>query len=369
VALTLAYSIGQYAWHHKNDGLQQNVATWGRNHHLGKLVDKMEVWLHGTPPSKTAAGSLALNSGVTADSTPKLSDDTVAPGSTTTSTTIPGQPDNIPAVVSPALDGEGAWKPIATAHKIHYVWATSIRPLTDYPSVVATAAIYNPTTVHTAMYNGTEVPGKGPWTNYKKVQDAALPSLIAAFNGGFRFEHNPGGYMAEGVPVRRMKDGYATFGIRADGTSTIGVWGDTMKDDGAWTSLRQNLPPLVEGGKVVYQNYPSVNWGENYGNKVYSLRSAVCLRFDGNMMFAAVGDVNIDLLARSLANMGCDTAMELDINGTWPQFATYTGFGTSSRWGRVIDKRMGNPNRFIQGYTKDFFALFDPLTLPANVVK
>ena len=87
------------------------------------------------------------------------------------------------------------------------------------------------------------------------------------------------------------------------------------------------------------------------------------------MMFIAVGKVNIRMLADSLIVLGCSTAMELDINGTWPNFAVYKKFGTSARQGFTIDKRMGDPNRHLKNSTKDFFALFDPETLPVGAVK
>jgi hypothetical protein len=87
------------------------------------------------------------------------------------------------------------------------------------------------------------------------------------------------------------------------------------------------------------------------------------------MMFVAIGKVNIRMLADSLVILGCSTAMELDINGTWPNFSVYSGFGKTSRDGQVIDKRMGDPNRYLSQSTKDFIALFDPQTLPAGVVK
>ena len=40
-----------------------------------------------------------------------------------------------------------------------------------------------------------------------------------------------------------------------------------------------------------------------------------------------------------------------------------------ARYGRPLDVRMGNPQRFVKGYDKDFFALFDPKTLPEGVLK
>jgi hypothetical protein len=249
------------------------------------------------------------------------------------------------------------------------IYATSVRPLWCFGSVVATMAAYDPTRVHTALFNGNEVPGGKGWRNGDRIPARATPSLIASFNGGFRFEHGPGGYVTEGKTIRKLRKGYATFGIRADGSSTVGVWGDDMGDIETWTSLRQNLPPLVMNGKSVYKDYPAVDWGKDYGNKVYNYRSAACLRTDGMMMFVAVGKVNIGMLADTLIVLGCKTAMELDINGEWPHFAGYRDFGKKNRSGFTIDKRMGDPNRHLNGSTKDFFALFDPDTLPKGAVR
>ena len=249
------------------------------------------------------------------------------------------------------------------------VYATSIRPLWCFGSVVATMATFDPNRVRTAMFNGTEMPGGKGWKNGSKIRGTALRSLIASFNGGFRFEHEPGGYVTEGKTVRKLRKGYATLAISKDGISTVGIWGDTITDDDSWATLRQNLPPLVHNGESVYANYPKVDWGNDFGNKVYNFRSAICLRTDGLMMFVAVGKVNIGMLADTLLILGCKTGMELDINGQWPYFSVYSDFGKATRWGEIIDNRMGDPNRHLNGSTKDFFALFDPETLPAGAVK
>lgn len=230
-------------------------------------------------------------------------------------------------------------------------------------------ATYDPNKVRAALFNGTEVPGGRGWKNSSKVTGAAEKYLVGSFNGGFRFEHHPGGYVTEGRTVKPMRKGYATFGVRADGTSTVGVWGKDMTDDEEWLSLRQNLPPLVYDGKVVYHTYDDVDWGKDHDNKLYNFRSAVCLRTDGLIMYVAVGKVNIAMLADTLVVAGCSTAMELDINGTWPNFAVYTKFGTTTRTGRKIDTRMGDPQRHLNGSTKDFIALFDTATLPAGLVR
>ncbi len=423
--LVVAISATQYVRAHPRDPLQQNLASWARENNMGPVVDKLEAWLHNDPPAVAPADSLALAITPITDPTPQTSttvtaspsgsststtvpdiitplqirptvatsscpvDNTVAtvvtsttttssttttvpvPGTSTTtsSTTIPAKPADIQSQLLPALPGEGTWQAIMRVRTKPIVYATSIRPLWCFGSVVATMATFDPIRVHTAMFNGTEMPGGTGWKNGSKIRGSALRSLIASFNGGFRFEHQPGGYVTEGKTVRTMRKGYATLAISADGTSTVGVWGDTITDDGSWASLRQNLPPLVHNGKSVYANYPKVDWGQDFGNKVYNFRSAICLRTDGLMMFVAVGKVNIGMLADTLVVLGCKTGMELDINGEWPYFSVYSDFGKATRRGAVIDNRMGDPNRHLNGSTKEFFALFDPETLPAGAVK
>ena len=424
----VAISITQYVRAHPRDPLQQNIASWARENKFGPVVDQLEAWLHNDPPAVAPADSLALaitpvtdaptqtsttltpssaqsstttsvpdiitplqirptvatsscpidNSVATVVTSTTTSTTTtttstvpgaVATTTTTTTTTIPAKPADLSSQLIPALAGEGEWQAVMRVRTKPIVYATSIRPLWCFGSVVATMATFDPTRVRTAMFNGTEMPGGKGWKNGSKIRGSALRSLIASFNGGFRFEHQPGGYVTEGKTVRKMRKGYATLAISKDGVSTIGIWGDTITDDGSWASLRQNLPPLVHNGKSVYANYPKVDWGNDFGNKVYNFRSAVCLRTDGLMMFVAVGKVNIGMLADTLVVLGCKTGMELDINGEWPYFAVYSDFGKPIRWGKIIDNRMGDPNRHLNGSTKDFFALFDPETLSAGAVK
>ena len=424
--LAVAVSVTQYVRAHPRDPLQQNIASWARENKMGAIVDQLEAWLHNDPPAVAPADSLAL--AITPDTAAQTSTTvTITPGkletttsvpevikplqirptadisscpidntaatvvtsttttttttsttttvpiletsTTTTSTTIPLKPEDLSSQLLPALPGEGKWQAVMRVRTKPIVYATSIRPLWCFGSVVATMATFDPTRVRTAMFNGTEMPGGKGWKNGSKIRGTAVRSLIASFNGGFRFEHEPGGYVTEGKTVRKLRKGYATLAISQDGISTVGIWGDTITDDGSWATLRQNLPPLVHNGKSVYANYPKVDWGNDFGNKVYNFRSAICLRTDGLMMFVAVGKVNIGMLADTLLVLGCKTGMELDINGQWPYFAVYSDFGKATRWGEIIDNRMGDPNRHLNGSTKDFFALFDPETLAAGAVK
>jgi hypothetical protein len=324
-----------------------------------------------TSPSTTIVDTTTTTTTTTTPTTTTTS--STLPGetttTTTTTTTLPLRPTDVLPQLSPVLRGEGKWVAVARVRSKPIVYATSMRPLWCYGSVVATMATYDPNQVRTGLFNGSEIPGGKGWRNSSKIKPTAEKALIASFNGGFRFEHEPGGYVTEGKIVRKLRKGYATFGIRNDGTSTIGVWGKDMTNDGTWASLRQNLPPLLYRGKVVYHTYNKVDWGKDFDNKLYNFRSAACVRTDGLMMFVAVGKVNIGMLADTLLVAGCSTAMQLDINGTWPYFVVYDNFGKTNRNGKTIDKRMGDPNRHLKGSTKDFFALFDHKTLAPNAVR
>lgn len=359
VAVIVGFSVVRYVVDHPGDPVQQSVASWARNNRLGWAVDRLEAIFHSDPPSTDPAAELGL------DDTATTSPGTTAP----ISTPIPG---DISPVVLPALDTEGKWRPVQDVRGTTMVWAMSIRPVREYPSVVASVAAWDPSAVRAALHNGTEIPGaqKGiTWTNGARVATAAKPSLIAGFNGGFRFEHDAGGYITEGHEVQPMRPGLATIAIASDGALQLGRWGSDIRDDGSWVSLRQNLPPLLVDGRVVIDDYPGTDWGEDYGDEKYTLRSALCRRRDGLLSFIAAGNVNIRMLAETLVLVQCDFALQLDINGTWPQFATYSGFGSTDRDGRLLDRRMGNRNRYLSRSTKDFIALYDPVTLPEGAVK
>lgn len=358
-------SVTRYVVDHPGDAVQQNVASWARNNHLGVVVDALEAWLHSDPPSTASADSLALVLPLdeTLSSTPTVSTDV---DSSSTTPTVP--PDIAPPIV-PALYNEGKFEAIAKLRGNTVIWATSLRPLPDVGSVTATVVVFDARNFRAALFNGTETPGGRGWSNGSKVPKEALPALIAAFNGGFRFEHKPGGYVTEGKMLRPLKAGYATLAIDRKGLARLGVYGEDIINDGQWVTLRQNLPPLVKDGVSVYRDYKGVDWGDNFGKVVFTYRSAVCMRHDGLMSYVVAGIVDIQLFVRTLVVAGCKLAMELDINGTWPQFATYSGFGTTSRAGQLVDRRMGHKNRFITKATKDFFALFDPVTLPEGILK
>ncbi|HNJ98999.1 MAG TPA: hypothetical protein PLV13_12795, partial [Ilumatobacteraceae bacterium] len=68
-------------------------------------------------------------------------------------------------------------------------------------------------------------------------------------------------------------------------------------------------------------------------------------------------------------NMGCMKAIELDVNGTWPNFQSFVHNADGSLQPIFLDRRMGsNTYRYLRKSAKEFFAFFDIAQLPATSV-
>lgn len=338
----------------------QAGASWARNHGFSKVVDQLEIWRYDGEPSTELADELALADGLVTTTSLAVSAVTSAPPRTPapTTTTTTYAPTPIQPVQDVPLDGEGRWVPVADIGGRNVMWATSTRPLREYGSVRATFVQIDQRDLRFGLYNGTETPGGRDWINGSKIAEEDLPKLVTAFNGGFRFEHLDGGYFTEGREVKPLLDGQGTIAIDANGKITIGMYGRDLTNDGSWVSIRQNLPLMIDDHVSIVDLYRDDEWGVAKGGGVVVFRSALCSLDNGMLMYAVAGDVGIGDFARILVDAGCDRAVQLDVNGTWPQIAVYLGFGTGDRSGIVLDTRMRNNNRYIKGTEKDFFAAF-----------
>lgn len=286
---------------------------------------------------------------------------------TTTSETVAPSGAYEPAAVSRLpIAGEGTWSAVDTVGDTPVLWTSDFHPLADVPTVRVTAVVIDQERLTAALFNGTVLPGGGPWQNADKVAKPANAALVAAFNGGFLFKHIAGGYFTEGREVKALVAGQATVGITKNGRLVIGIYGKDMTNDGSWLSLRENLPPMVVDGKNVMAIYPGTYWGNDFRSVDRDYRTALCQRTDGKLMYLAMGLVRASTLGDELARLGCTLGMELDINHHWPQF-TYFRPGSRGKAGALLDAvSMWKPERYITSSEKDFIALFDPAALPAG---
>ncbi len=381
--VVVAWSFGSHVFVDNGDTVAQRAVTWGRDHHLGGVVDLGERKRFSSPPSRRPSGELAVkpaSPGAAPPATPLAGASGGPAGKGTAGTATTGGPDRgqgralgapsaLVPPVAPALAGEGTWQAVASAGGAPAVWATSIRPLTAYPSVVAAVAEIDQTHLRFGMFNGNEVPGQTGWKRGDHVPPQVQRALVAAFNGGFRFDNEPGGYVTEGRVVRPLLAGQATLAIDRAGRLFVGEYGRDLTDDGTWITLRQNLPVIVDHGTSQVPLKPGTNWGKNYHNVIFVTRSALCLRSDGRYAYVSVGPVDAPLLGDALVSLGCDRAIELDINGTWPTFFSFHVAADGTETADFLDSRMGGSRtRYLTGSSKEFFAGFDPAALPPGSV-
>lgn len=369
-------SLARAAIPDNGDRLASRVADWGRDHGLGDAIDRLEAVIYAEPPSVAPAQELALATTTSAATTTTVAATTTAPNGTVPTTATPTTAEPKPAppaaltpLFAPSLPGEGQWVPIASAGGDDAMWATSLRPLQNVGGVVATMVVVDQRHLRAALFNGSDEPG-GTWARGNRVPNDLQPMLLAAMNGGFRFEHIKGGYVTEGVVVKPLRNGDATVAIDRNGRITMGKLGRDIIDDGSWASLRQNLELIVDQGKSNVQQAirNGVWWGADHGNEVYVKRSAMCTLADGRFAYAMADPVNAEQLAQTLIAMGCVNGMQMDINVDWPAFLTYTHDGTRTR-PQFVDTRMtGNARRFLDGSSKEFFAFFDATQVPAGSV-
>jgi len=331
---------------------------WVRDHGGDGMVRWVEdVWYsHHQPPKGGAPPKGAIPAPSRA-----------GPGSSPGARSVPHLP--VPAPIQPFTDppvaGEGQWHPAGRlVHGLPAVYEAFMRPDPVHTSLVVGVAWMDTTLLRATLYSGSYVPGDGPWHTTAPVPPGAASSLVAAFNSGFRLKDAQGGYYAEGRTVAPLVTGAASFVIDDNGTATVGQWGRDISSTTGVTAVRQNLDLLVDGGHPV----PGLNandttkWGFTLGNAVYVWRSGVGVTADGALVYAGGPGLNITTLAAVLARAGAVRAMELDINTSWVNLATYDPvppdtLAAPGNGATLLPQMSGGPSRYFGAWDRDFITM------------
>lgn len=323
------------------------LAEWARAWHMGLVVDAAEHVVYSDPPSGRA---IELSTESEAHQGIAASSDT---STVTPVTTAPPTP--LEVRVTPALKREGEWTPVRSTATGVAVWTSGLRPSAKLPAVSASFALIDQSNLTAVLHNGTEVPG-GKWKVGNTIPKAGRSAAVFAFNGGFLKKHSMGGYYTEGREIWKLKLNAATLAIDANGKVHVGEWGTQLSPSGwkgvPWVSVRQNLTLLVKNG-VVFNHKNTARWGWSGKGELYILRSAVCERYDGRLLFAVVGKTDGVLLAKTMKNAGCKNAMQLDVNEAYPRGYYFTN-GVPHR----LDRRQtGSDRLYYTGSYREFIAL------------
>jgi Phosphodiester glycosidase len=330
-----------------NVSFEAKWADWLRAHHAGLLAQKFEeVYYSATAPSKGGRPK-GLNRVPVTVGTPTTNGAGPGPGvrrgdpargapgpvttsgpSTTTTTVRPGlpPPSAVPLVVQPALAGEGQWQatgPLVDGVPAMYV--AQFRADDVYTSQITTAVWVDTKLLRLRLVPGSTEPG-GTWAHPPYVSSGELPYLVAAFNGGFRFQDAKGGIYLEGKQGVPLVKGAASLVFYSGGRVAVGAWGAGVSMTPAVQSVLQNVVLLVDHGQLAPSATYTDNaiWGYTLGGGFVVPRSGVGVTADGALVYVAGPALTAKSLAESLQRAGAVEAMTLDINPEWVTFNFYS---------------------------------------------
>jgi len=320
---------------------------WMRGHGGNGIVSQIENWYYTlTAPSK---------GGPTLGSLPAVG---VAGGTGPGGASRPYRPPRIEPLIHPALPGEGVWRPAAAhAGPEPPVLLTTFRSDPEYPQFVAGVAWIDSRRTRLAYVPGLaeppEISNRGP----AEVPPARRRSLVATFNGGFPLETSNAGLVYRGHTVETMVNGIATLVEYRDGRGDIVRWEHGANPGPRVWFAKQNLPPIIYGGRLNPNLSDGPEWGETVNNAVRVWRSGLGIDRRGNLIYAVANDQTVGSLAEILERAGAVRALELDINEDWVSFISYRGRGAADP-SNLLPDILRPPSRYLTPDERDFFAVY-----------
>lgn len=266
-------------------------------------------------------------------------------------------PPPIAPPIAPPLPGEGRWRGTGPLVRgAAPVLVTTYRPDPNYPQLVAGVAWIDHTRTRLVLYPGRyEPPNDG-------AQPAEVPpklrsSLLATFNSGFKLEDSSAGFFSQGHLYAPLRDGQATLIGYGDGTVDVRTWTGGPDPGPGVAFARQNLPLIVENGRLNPALGDNSLWGATLGNAVRVWRSGIGVDAHGNLIYAAADIQTARSLAQILQRAGAVRAMELDINYEWTTFNFYGAFGAQAP-AKLLPGMSRPATRYLLPDDRDFFAVY-----------
>jgi len=341
---------------------------WLRDHGMNGVVNTVEHWWytshtppvggkpkHGLPTQAAPHGSASVR---------RLHGSLLA-AAVAAATTPPhlAPPANLQPLVADPLPGEGAWKPTGrTVDGVPAVYTTFFRPDAVHTSLVAGAMWMDTMLLRAVLVVGLQEPG-GPQTWGAQVPLSARPTLVTAFNSGFKIDAALGGVYTEGQMVHPLVDGAASLVIDKRGRANVGAWGRDFQLSPDIASVRQNLSLIVDNGQTA-PGLPSNDngaWGATVGNKVFVWRSGVGVDRNGGLVYVAGPGLSAVTLAVLLQRAGAVRAMELDINSEWVSAYTFDQTDpvnpAAVQGVKLLPDMSRAGDRYLVPGERDFFAL------------
>ena len=267
-------------------------------------------------------------------------------------------PPRIKPLIHPALPGEGVWKPAAAnAAPPPPVLVTTFRSDPEYPQFVAGVAWIDSARTRLAYVPGIDEPPSIEQRGPAEVPTSKRRRLVATFNGGFPLETSNAGLVYRGQTIETMVNGIATLVEYRDGRIDIVRWEHGPNPSKHVWFAKQNLPPIIYGGRLNPDLSDGPEWGATVNNAVRVWRSGLGVDRHGNLLYAVANYQTVGSLAEILRRAGAVRALELDINEDWVSFNTYRGPGARDP-SSLLPEIYRPADRYLTPDERDFFAVY-----------
>jgi hypothetical protein len=277
-----------------------------------------------------------------------------ASASKTTSAAPVPPPPSYPVVLAAASRPVGPhFTPVVSWQGQTAVWMARL------PSGL-TLLYLNQGLVTLALHSGTIDAGASGWRRGPAVVDGERRRLVAAFNGGFKFETESGGFLSYGRTAVSLRRGLGSIVTYADGSTNVGAWEEGVPSHRSpIVSVRQNLSLLIDHGRAAGRAECVSCWGATLGGGPDVARSALGITGDGQLVWAGGEDVSVAALAEGLLVGKAVRAVELDINPQWVAAYLYRHRGSRRPLGPIplVPAQNGIAGAFLEPYSRDFFTV------------
>ncbi len=352
VVALLAISWGQAVLRPGRTSVRLRTALWVRDMGGSVLLDSVE-WVYytmhkpaeGARPASLPASDLPHPALAATAALPALPRVRLLPG-------------------APPRPGEGRFQPIGRLVRgAPALWSTFFAADRTHGSVYVGEVWIDPTRVRPVIAAGTIEPKGFASTWGGQIPLAVRPSLVGAFNGGFRFDQADGGLFLDGRVVVPLHDDIASFVVHRDGRVELGAWGRDVRMTPDVVAVRQNLHLIVDHGRAdpgLARNEHG-EWSTWLNQGLYTWRSGLGIDRNGALIYVAGDALTLESLGDALARGGAVRAMELDIHEEWVTFDIYEPAATPAlvRARKLMPGMAGDPHHFLEPFERDFVALLE----------
>jgi hypothetical protein len=170
--------------------------------------------------------------------------------------------------------------------------------------------------------------------------------------------------------VRPLRAGAASLVIYASGAATVGAWGSDVTMTPSVVAVRQNLSPLVINGRPspVAATRTWRVWGgtcpcgAGQHGTPNQWRSGLGVTADGALVYVVGPQLDPLQMAELMVRAGAVRGMQLDINPTWPVFASFKplspdGLAAAANGTSLTHTYRGPATFFDPGYARDFITM------------